>query len=77
MENYFMETKDLPMLKKFNKEFKTATGNLNEAILEGDNKKMVAAYEGIKDKSVMSEKQKQAVKLAYYALNKKELAEQV
>lgn len=77
MENYFMETEDLPMLKKFNKEFKTATGNLNEAILEGDNKKMVAAYEGIKDKSVMSEKQKQAVKLAYYALNKKELAEQV
>ncbi|ELS0477980.1 hypothetical protein R4Y59_002588 [Enterococcus faecalis] len=77
MEDYFAATEDLPMLKKFNKEFKTATGNLNEAILEGDNKKIVAAYEGIKDKSNVSEKQKQAVKLAYYGLNKKELAEKV
>lgn len=77
MENYFVETEDLPMLKKFNQAFKTKTGTLNEAILESNNKKITESYEKIEKKDQLNDQQKNAVKLAYYSQNKKDLAEKV
>lgn len=77
MENYFVETEDLPMLKKFNRVFKTKTGALNEAILEDDSAKITKLYEKIEQKDLLNDQQKNAVKLAYYSQNKNDLAEKV
>lgn len=77
MEAYFVETEDLPNLRKFNEQFSTTTGKLNEAILTKDNKKIIEQYEAIKEKKELTNQEKSSVKLAYFNENKADEAKKV
>lgn len=77
IENYLLETGDLPQLKEFNKRVSTPTGKLNEAILSENDEQIIQAYEKIENKGELTDSQKKQVKLAYYSMDRKEDAKKV
>lgn len=77
IENYLVDTEDLPQMREFNKHVSTVTGKLNEAILEDNDDLIIQEYESIQDKNELQQSQKKRVKLAYYNKERIEEAKKV
>lgn len=77
IENFLLETGDLPQLKEFNKRVTTPTGKLNEAILSENDEQIIREYEKMENKGELTDNQKKQVKLAYYSMDRKEDAKKV
>lgn len=72
IENQLFKDKEIGLLTAFNVLYKSKNGALNQAILEGDNAKIIQAFEKNEAKENLSKDQEKSVALAYFATGKTE-----
>ena len=72
IENQLFKDKEIGILTAFNVLYKSKNGALNQAILEGDNAKIIQAFEKNEAKENLSKDQEKSVALAYFATGKTE-----
>lgn len=72
IENQLFKDKEIGILTAFNVLYKSKNGALNQAILEGDNAKIIEAFEKNEAKENLSKDQEKSVALAYFATGKTE-----
>ncbi|WP_366533420.1 hypothetical protein ACOJIU_18250 (plasmid) [Carnobacterium maltaromaticum] len=72
IENQLFKDKEIGILTAFNVLYKSKNGALNQAILEGDNGKIIQAFEKNEAKENLSKDQEKSVALAYFATGKTE-----
>ena len=70
IENQLFKDKEIGILTAFNVLYKSKNGALNQAILEGDNTKIIQAFEKNEAKENLSKDQEKSVALAYFATGK-------
>ena len=72
IENQLFKDKEIGILTAFNVLYKSKNGALNQAILEGDNAKIIETFEKNEAKENLSKDQEKSVALAYFATGKTE-----
>lgn len=72
IENQLFKDKEIAQLTAFNVLYKSKNGVLNQAILEGNNEKIIEAFEQNETKDTLSKDQEKSVALAYFATGKTE-----